>query len=96
LLTHEQTLFSRRLSYILYLTSLGLVKGPIQTLCAPYNIPKIKKQAKNEQKIKIFFLTLRFFRFAYRRHKTQHITLIFTSTVTYFKHVLIEYDFQFI
>ncbi|MBP5615647.1 MAG: hypothetical protein J6X42_03755 [Alphaproteobacteria bacterium] len=44
----------RRLPYILYLTSLGLVKGPKQTLCAPYNISKRQMQAKNEKKVKIF------------------------------------------
>ena len=47
------------LPYILYLTSLGLVKGPKQTLWAPYNISKRLLQAKNEQKFKKICLTFK-------------------------------------
>lgn len=52
--------------YILYLTSLGLVKGPKQTLWGAYNIRKDSFQAKNEQKLKKNFLTLPYSRFVFR------------------------------
>ena len=59
LLIPQANVVNIRLLYILYLTSLGLVKGPKQTLWAAYNIKKIKLQAKNEKKVKKF-LTLFF------------------------------------
>jgi len=55
LLIPQTNVVNFRLFYILYLTSLGLVKGPKQTLCAAYNIKKNKLQAKNEKKSKKIF-----------------------------------------
>ena len=65
--------------YILYLTSLGLVKGPKQTLWAAYNIKKIKLQAKNEKKVKKF-LTL-FFLIKKRPYLKSVLYRILTLTI---------------